>query len=187
MTRLPPPSPLRFAAALLLAAFAAPAPAQTPTTIPDITAEAWAHPIGDYLPLRVIITDSIDARYYTEVDRVHGGVLKVDYRITCEDSDGVNGCPRATLKTGTTVISCGQREGGGLHYRIADLKGKGPLTIKLVITGIRFQAWEEDLIASINQRHRSWPNDDPACPSGGYSPDTAASGSNWTSLAATVR
>ncbi len=182
MTRFTPP-PFRFIAALLLAALAAPAAAQTPGSIPDVTAEVWPHPIGDYLPLRVIITNSIKAHDYTEGDRVKGGVLKVDYRISCTGEN----CPAPTLRTGTTTIPCGQQEGGVLHYRIAHLKDQGPLTLRLHITKIAFQAWEQDLIDRINDRHRHWPNGDRACPTGSYSPTTVTSGSNWMSPPATVR
>ena len=145
MTRF---TPFRFITALLLAALAAPAAAQTPGSIPDVTAEVWPHPIGDYLPLRVIITNSIGARDYTEGDRVKGGVL---------------------------------------HYRIAHLKDRGPLTLRLHITKIAFQAWAQDLIDRINERHRNWPNDNLACPTGSYSPTTVTSGPNWMSPPATVR
>ncbi len=83
MTRFTPL--LHFIAALLLAALAAPAAAQDPVSIPDITAETWPHPIGDYLPLRVIMTDARRARRYDEGSRVRGGVLRVDYRISCTE------------------------------------------------------------------------------------------------------
>ncbi len=179
MIRLPP---LALLATALLA-LAAPAPAQTPAAIPDITAEVWPHPIGDYLPLRIIITNSINAYSYTDGDRVHGGALKVDYRISCTGEN----CPAPTLRTGTTTIPCGQQEGGVLHYRIAHLKDRGPLTLRLHITKITFQAWEQDLIDRINDRHRPWPNDDLACPTGNYSSTTVTSGPNWMSPPAMVR
>ncbi len=170
----------RLAALLLQAVLTGPAAAETPA-IPDITAEAWPHPIGDYLPLRVIITNSIRAQTYADGDRVHGGVLKVDYRISCEGEN----CPFGTLKTGTTVIPCGQQEGGVLHYRIAHLEG--PLTIRLHITGIRFEPWRQEWIDRVNDRYRPWPNGALACPAGAYSPAQASTGSNWISPPATVR
>ena len=179
MIRLTPPKPVT---ALLLAVLAGPAVAQTPA-IPDITAEAWPHPVGDHLPLRVIMTDAVRARHYSEGSRVHGGVLKVDYRISCEGDD----CPAPTLRTGTTVIPCGQQEGGVLHYRIAHLRGRGELTIRLHITGIRFEPWRQEWIDRANARHSPWPNGDPACAEGTYSPARASTGSHWTSTPATVR
>ena len=182
MIRLTPP---RLAALLLLVVLTGPAAAETP--IPDITAEAWPHPIGDYLPLRVIITNSINARNYANGDRVHGGVLTVDYRISCEAVGEGAACPSSTLRTGTTTIPCGEQEGGMMHYNIAHLKGKGPLTIKLIITAIRFHAWGEDTINRVNDRYRPWPNGTLACPVGSYSSVQASTGPNWTSPPATVR
>ncbi len=95
------------------------------------------------------------ARHYTDGDRVHGGVLKVEYLINCAAADDAKeSCPRPTLKTGTTTIACGEQEGGVLHYKIAHLKGKGPLNIKLVITGVRFEAREQEAIERINNQYR---------------------------------
>ena len=183
MTRFPLSLRLtaRLAAALLVL-WGGAAAAQSPA-IPDITAEAWPHPIGDYLPLRVIITNSRNAWNYEDGDRVDGGVLKVDYRISCE---GTN-CPSPTLKTGTTTIPCGEQEGGMLHYKIAHLKGKGPLTVKLVITSVRFESWPQQWIDRVNDRYRPWPNGRLACEPGSYSPTSVTSGSNWISEPATMR
>ncbi len=86
-----------------------------------------------------------------------------------------------TLRTGTTTIPCGEQEGGVLHYGIAHLRGKGSLTIKLEITGIRFEAWDEVTIKAVNNRYRPWPSGTLACPSGSYSPTAVTSGTNWIS------
>ncbi len=114
---------------------------------------------------------------------MHGGVLKVDYRIGCEGEN----CPAETLRAGTTTIPCGQQEGGGLHYGIAHLKGKGDLTIKLHITKVRFEPWKQEWIDRVNDRYRPWPNGALACPEGSYSQTEVTSGSNWMSPPATVR
>ena len=194
MTRsLPSPSPsirltARLAAALLtlLVGTAAAQTPPPPTAIPDITAESWPHAIGDYLPLRVIITNSRNARNYEDGDRVHGGVLKVDYRISCEAAGEGASCPSPTLKTGTTTIPCGEQEGGVLHSKIAHLKGRGPLTIKLVITGIRFVPWPQQWIDRVNDRYRPWPNGQLSCEPGSYTSTSVSSGPNWISDPATV-
>ncbi len=150
--------------------------------IPDVTAEVWPYLIGDRIVSRVIITNSINARSYEVGDRVRGGNLRLHYSVTCE---GAN-CPSPTLQTGKTVISCGQQEGIVKSVNIGHLKGKGPLTIKLIINSIEFEAFENSVIDRVNDQYPAWPNGMLACPIGTYEPDLTTSGSNWTSAAVTV-
>ncbi len=53
--------------------FTGPATAQAPEAVPDVTAVAWPQPIGDYLPLHVIMTDARMAHRYDEGSRVKSG------------------------------------------------------------------------------------------------------------------
>ena len=111
----------------------------------------------------------------TDGDRVHGGVLKVDCPISCEAATETASCPAATLRTGTTVIACGEQEGGVMHDNIAHLK---PLTVKLHITEIRFESWRQGWIDRVNDQYSPWPNGTPACADGSDSPTSVSNGTN---------